>query len=263
MVVIPAQGKSFQMGSPDTEPGHAFHETQHGVTFAKSFAVGETPITVAQWMAFVTEKPYADSYSGDDDCKAAAPDDDSPVVCVSWDDAQVYITWLSDKTGETYRLLTESEWEYVARAGTTTAYPFPGITVDASGDPTSNELAKHANYHDLYDYANAGADLGVRGTLDGYVYTSPVGHYKVNAFGVSDMIGNVLEWTQDCYVDDYMDANVPKDGTANTSVGCGSRVFRGGSWVDDPQYLRSAYRHAIVPTFLNDSIGFRVARTVP
>jgi formylglycine-generating enzyme required for sulfatase activity len=259
MVVIPKG--SFQMGSPADEPGRYGNETQHGVTFANAFAVGKTPVTVGQWKAFLAANPtHSNNYAG---CKTYAPGDDNPVVCVTWNDAQDYAAWLSKKTGQSYRLLSEAEWEYVARAGTTTAYPFDNITVDTSGNPASNKLAKYANYNDLRDYANAGADLGGAGTLDGYPYTSPVGHYGVNAFGVSDMIGNVWEWTQDCYVADYMNAGVPKDGTANTSGACKSRVRRGGSWVNFPRALRSASRYSNAPAYRLLMIGFRVAKTVP
>jgi formylglycine-generating enzyme required for sulfatase activity len=256
MVLIPAGSKnlqmSFQMGSPENEPGHRDNETQHEVTFAYSFAAGKYPVTVGQWKAFIAANPaHSNNYAG---CEAVAPDDNHPVVCVTWNDAQDYAEWLSGKTGKTYRLLSEAEWEYAARAGTTTPYPFSASL--GVSDVVPRDDLEFANY------ANAAGDHP--GTLDLYYYTTPVGTFPANLFGLYDMNGNVWEWTEDCYVANYMDANVPKDGTANTSGACAHHVMRGGSWGSDPEYLRSAYRlNNVASTSRGANNGFRVARDLP
>jgi len=161
---------------------------------------------------------------------------------VSWDDSQAYVTWLSRKTGKQYRLLSESEWEYAERAGTSSAYYW--------GDTAS------------HDYANYGSDTccsGVAQGRDQWVNTSPVGSFAPNAFGLYDMLGNVWQWTQDCYADNYN--GTPSDGGASATGDCSRRVLRGGSWVINPQDLRSASRDGDSATFRDGDHGFRVART--
>jgi formylglycine-generating enzyme required for sulfatase activity len=254
MVVIPAG--SFTMGSPADEPGRSSNEgPQHQVTFANLFAVGKYPITVGQWEAFVTDTARdPDNYKAKGcligtDGETAAPTLNSPVVCVNWKDTQEYVAWLSGKTGKSYRLLSESEWEYAARAGTTTPYPF-SATLGTTDVATGDELANYANGTGVY--------LG----LDIYMYTSPVGSFPPNAIGLYDMIGNVSEWTQDCYHNDYTDA--PADGSAWVTDCAGTyRVLRNGSWLTGiPQLLRSAFRVAS-PTLRYNFTGFRVARALP
>ena len=144
------------------------------------------------------------------------------------------MAWLSKVTGQRYRLLTEAEWEYAARAGTDTAY---SIGNDAS-------------------------QLGAYGWYTGNSknQTHPVGQKRPNRFGLYDMHGNVWQWVQDCYLDTYQDASM--DGSANTTKGCDNLVLRGGSWYGGPQLLRSAYRVRYAPSSRDDFIGFRVARTL-
>ena len=158
------------------------------------------------------------------------------MINVSWDDTQQYVAWLSRMTGQPYRLLTEAEWEYAARAGTTTAYYW--------GD----EIGK----------GNANCD-GCGSQWDGK-QTAPIGSFAPNAFGLYDMAGNVHQWVQDCYHDDYNGA--PTDGSAWTSGDCSARVIRGGSWNFNPQYLRSANRNLLPTGFRNYFGGFRVGRTL-
>ncbi len=161
-----------------------------------------------------------------------------PVINVSWEDAQAYVQWLSRKTGERYRLLSEAEWEYVARAGTSTRFSW------GDGDPTCSRGAWNgANFTSCTSYR-----------------TEPVGYSAANAFGVHDLHGNVYEWVEDCYQDSYSGA--PSDGSARTVSNCSRRVFRGGSWYDAPQILRSAYRIRNYPTVRFSDRGFRVARTL-
>ena len=175
-----------------------------------------------------------------------------PVVCVSWDDAQAYVAWLSAKTGHVYRLPTEAEWEYAARAGTTTARYF-------SDNPA--ELCRYTNVGDL-DYSEQHpGDSGVnRACRDGYAFTSPVGSFPPNQFGLYDMLGNVNDWTEDCWNANYSGA--PTDGTAWQSGDCGRRVVRGGSWDMDLSGVRSANRRSPPTSRRNTTLGFRVARTL-
>ncbi len=207
MVVVPSG--SFLMGSPEDEEGRYDNEgPQHRVTIAEPFAIGVYEVTFDEWDACVAAGG----------CNGYRPDDDGwgrgrrPVINVSWDDAQAYVDWLSDRTGEEYRLPSEAEWEYAARAGTTTRY-WPGDEITA-------------------EYANFGRNVG---------RTIEVGSLgRPNAFGLHDVHGNVWEWVEDCWNDSY--AGAPANGTAWTSGDCGRRVLRGGSWDDYPRSLRSAYR---------------------
>jgi formylglycine-generating enzyme required for sulfatase activity len=266
LVMMP-QG-SFTMGSPDNEPVRSSEEgPQHTVTIGYGLAVGKYPVTVAQWAAFI----QATGYQGDpaavnkNNCPALGkadflgytPTPDDPIVCVNWTEVQKYTEWLSQKTGKNYRLLSEAEWEYAARAGTRTPYPF-SATAGVNGV---------ASYRDLMNDANGGAGIWVDidpGTLDIYTYTSPVGKFPANAFGLYDMIGNVTEWTQDCFHTSYQDA--PANGAAwlaeNGGI-CSLRFLRGGSWEDFPGGLRAAARIVTEPVYRRSIDGFRVARTVP
>ena len=225
MVAVPAG--SFNMGSPASEEGREADEgPQHPVTIARGFAAGKYEVTFAEWDACVA----------DGGCGVYRPDDNGwgrgnhPVIDVSWDDAKSYVTWLSRKTGKQYRLLSESEWEYAARARTATSY-YWGNTAEAT----------YAKY----------------GSSDG---TAAVGSYRPNSFGLYDMLGNVWEWTEDCYHASYSGA--PGDGSAWTSADCSQRVLRGGSWSYNPNNLRSAYRLSFSPGNRVNFFGFRVARTL-
>ena len=158
-----------------------------------------------------------------------------PAITVSWDDAEQYVEWLSKMTGRSYRLLTEAEWEYAARAGTTTAYYW--------GD----EVGKgHANCMGCGSEENK--------------QTSAVGSFPANPFGLYDMAGNVWQWVQDCYSSNYDQA--PTDGSASTGQDCTYRVARGGSWNLGPEYARSAVRFRYVHNYQALIRGFRVARTL-
>jgi formylglycine-generating enzyme required for sulfatase activity len=166
---------------------------------------------------------------------AAWAKDTKPAVTVSWDDAQQYALWLSWMTGRSYRLLTEAEWEYVARAGTTTTYYW--------GD----EVGKgHANCMGCGSEENK--------------QTSAVGSFPANPFGLYDMAGNVWQWVQDCYSRNYDQA--PTDGSASTGQDCIYRVARGGSWNLGPEYVRSAVRFRFPSNYQAVNRGFRVARTL-
>ena len=235
MVVVPA-GR-FQMGDLSGDAG-IDEKPVHDVTIDDPFAVGRYEVTFAEWDACVAGGGCTDR-----------PDDQGwgrgtrPVIYVSWDDAQEYVRWLSRETGKLYRLLSEAEWEFVARAGTTTKYWW--------GNQADHD---HANYGK--DECCGGAVAGA----DRWEYTSPVGSFNPNAFGLFDTAGNVYEWVEDCWNDTYSGA--PADGSAWTSGNCDSRVLRGGSWVNFPRNLRSASRDGIITGYHNRYDGFRVARTL-
>jgi formylglycine-generating enzyme required for sulfatase activity len=229
MVVVPAG--SFMMGSPKGENHDDNEGPQHPVTFAKPFAVGKFEVTFAEWDACadagVCSRP-SDSLWGRDN---------RPVINVSWREAQRYVQWLSRMTGRAYRLLSEAEWEYAARAGSTTAYWW--------GD----DIGKN----------NANCD-GCETPWEADAETAPVGSFKPNAFGLHDMHGNVWEWVEDCDHDTYTSA--PTDGSAWISEDCKRRILRGGSWYEIPQYLRSANRVGYPPERQSFFYGFRIARAL-
>jgi formylglycine-generating enzyme required for sulfatase activity len=229
MIFVP--GGSFLMGSPVTEAGRNDNEGPlHKVTITKPFAVSEFDVTFLDWDACV-------SSSG---CDAVSDDTmgrgSKPVVDVSWDQAHQYVAWLSRRTGQSYRLLTEAEWEYAARAGSSTAYPW------------GNEIGR--------DNANC---RGCGSPWD-TVQTSPVGSFTPNAFGLFDMQGNVWQWVEDCYKDSYSGA--PADGSILITDICNRRVVRGGSWFTVPRYVRSAYRFGLATAYSFNDLGFRVARSL-
>jgi formylglycine-generating enzyme required for sulfatase activity len=235
MVVIPP-GR-FKMGSPESETGRRPHEgPQHEVTIAKPFAVSKFEVTWDEWDACV-------EYGS---CARNIPDSawghgTRPAINVTWEQVQEYVKWFSRMTGQTYRLLTEAEWEYAARADTNTAYPW--------GD----EIGKgHANC----------SDCGSQWDND---RTAPVGSFAPNTFGLHDMNGNVWEWVEDCYQSKYNGA--PTDGSAVIGRDCTNpvnHVVRGGSWIVwlVPQSARSASRDNYAKDNLRSFVGFRVARTL-
>jgi formylglycine-generating enzyme required for sulfatase activity len=233
MIVIPAG--SFRMGSPATEGGRDDDEgPQHEVVLPRSFAVSEFDVTFDDW----------DTCAGLGGCPQEGRADDrgfgrgtQPVIYVSWGDAQAYVRWLSRMTGKKYRLLTEAEWEYAARAGSTTAY-FWG-----------EEIGKN------------NANCNGCGSQWDNRQTSPVGSFKPNDFGLYDMVGNVWQWVEDCNHDNYSGA--PADGSAWTSGDCRVHVVRGGAWFfNGPGALRSANRNRDTTDFRDGGLGFRVARTL-
>ncbi len=253
MVVVPAG--SYRMGSPSNEEGRYDDEGPvHEVRIGEPFAVGVYEVTRGQWSAFVEETGH---YMGNE-CFAwmseeplsgwswsdpgFSQSDTHPVVCVSWDDVQTYVSWLSSKTGEKYRLLSESEWEYVTRAGTTTPFHF-GSTISSN----------NANFNDLGNY-EPGREAQFRAK------TVSVGSFVSNRFGLHDVHGNVQEWVQDCWNNSYHGA--PSDGSAWEQGSWCSRVTRGGSWVDEPNELRSAARNVELSTQQQNTCGFRIARTL-
>ena len=265
MVVMPAG--TFQMGSPESEEGRDDDEgPRHEVTLSSPFAMGRYEVTRGEYAAFASTTGRSSrgclvldrsgNWSTDDDdaswrAPGFAQGDGHPVVCVSWEDAQAYVRWLSEETGNGYRLPSEAEWEYAARGGTTTSrYWGNGSSAQCDHANGADALAKRV----YLDWAVAFCD-------DGAVHTASVGSYGANAFGLFDMLGNVYEWTGDCWHDTY--AGAPSDGSAWTRGGvCGRLVLRGGSWSEYPWNLRSASRVGLSTGTRDDDIGFRVSRTL-
>ena len=229
MVVLPTG--SFQMGSPSTETGRSSTEGPvRTVSIARPIAMGRYEVTFADYDRFVTATG------------GARPDDEGwgrgrrPVIDVSWEDAKEYAAWLSDQTGKRYRLPSESEWEYGARADMSTRYSW--------GDEIGRNRANCNGCGSEWDYEQ----------------TAPVGSFEPNGFGLYDMHGNVWEWVEDCWHDNYNGA--PSDGRAWTS-GCGSDVrgvLRGGAWINSPRFLRAAGRLRGGPSFLYHNYGFRLVQ---
>jgi sulfatase modifying factor 1 len=264
MVVIPAG--SFNMGSPATEIGRRKDgDPVHQVNIG-SFALGKTEITRGQFAAFVKETAYDvpnkcwtiedGKYEERDGSwrKFGYPQDDKhPVACISWNDAHAYTDWLSYRTGKTYRLPTEAEWEYAARAKTSKARYWGENPDDA---------CKYANVADktTQQQIKRAATWKVHNCTDGFAFSAPAGSFKANAFGLNDMLGNVWEWVEDSYHENYQGA--PVDGSAWQGDDK-KRVLRGGSWYDAPQFVRAAGRDKSAPTSRYDNIGFRIARMLP
>lgn len=280
MVMIPSG--SFTMGAPEDELGRYPEEGPVREVKIQSFAIGKADVTRGQWAAFAADTKRAAatgcSWTGRDTGMEPDPqgswrdtgfgqDDRHPVVCVSWQDAQEYVRWLSTKTDHSYRLPSEAEWEYAARGNSRTPYPW-GLVADRD----------HANY------GTETCCAGFASGHDSWKNTSPVGSFPPNPFGLSDMQGNVLQWVQDCFAPSY--AGLPSDGTANEALvkfeltgdlsilngtdSCSYRMLRGGSWGDPPTQIRSAFRSFGPPpgggtlsNYRSAGVGFRVARTLP
>ena len=251
MVVVPPG--SFMMGSPRTPRGMYLDEgPRHEATIGYPLAVGVFEVTFAEWDACVRGGG----------CVGYRPDDQGlgrgrrPVINVSWEDATRYVAWLSEQTGEDYRLPSEAEWEFAARAGTETAWYW-------GEDPT--EQCRYANGfdRDLAEELRA-EEVRIRvvpaSCADGYDGVAPVGSFEPNGFGLHDVAGNVWEWTNDCWNESY--AGAPADGSAWTNGYCVPRVVRGGSWNSPAGLLRSAFRDGIPRRDRGFNVGFRVARTM-
>jgi len=256
MVVVPAG--TFTMGSPANEPDRSDNEDQVQVTLSQPFAVGRFAVTRGEFASFVADTGYKTDggcytssgtevkLQSDRSWRSAgfAQDDRHPVVCVNWDDAKAYAAWLSAKTGKTYRLPSESEREYVTRAGTTTPFWW-GSSI------TPNQ----ANYDGSAEPNHSGGSKGEyrNGTV-------PVDSFEANPWGLYNVHGNVYDWTEDCWSD--KNASNPRDGSARKSRTCTHRTQRGASWADESDILRSASRIMILPEARGSFFGFRLARNL-
>ena len=265
MVDIPAG--SFLMGSTPDERAREKVPAAQGdpegpqvEVKINAFALGKTEVTVDQYSAFVAATGHPAG-----DCLAFFKTEkftgwlpahgtswreplfhqggDHPVTCVSWDDAKAYVDWLAAETGEPYRLPSESEWEYAARAGTTTARYW--------GDSDGPEVCEYANV------ADASAFRPQFACNDGHAFTAPATYGKPNAFGLYGMLGNEGEWTQDCGTSDYA-STLPRDGSPYRGGDCAEYIGRGGSWWNDRYYIRASRRYAANGRYY--IMGFRVAK---
>jgi carboxyl-terminal processing protease len=269
MVTVPAG--SFTMGAaPGEDAPYVHEEPQHPVTIRKAFAVGKYEVTIGEFRAFVQATGFDAGNSCFSDPTGSGsytnasginwqnpgfagyrPSEQDPVVCVSWDAARAYAQWLSQKTGKPYRLLTEAEWEYAARGGTITLFPWGN---DANAACTSANVADEAVRRTpgwMPSYITVDCN-------DAGAFTVPAGRYQPNAFGLYDMIGNANEWVADCYTAGY--AGAPADGSAADVPNCQQRAVRGAGWTSIPFLSRSAARSFATPLMRVNVDGFRIAR---
>lgn len=277
MVVIPAG--TFVMGQPESES----QDRRFGwggppvpVAISKPFAIGRTEVTRAQFQAFMTATSYAltepcgsvwlalveEEYGANAQPSwqdplypgGHQPSDQHPMVCVGWPDVQAYVDWLNTKSqdGWTYHLPSEAQWEYAARAGTETVRPWGG---------TLEESCAYANIGDTAYAAAIGSETV--NCTDGYAFTSPVGSFPPNGFGLHDTMGNVWEWTQDCWVDDHTGATGTERAVGEEGD-CTKRVMRGGGFSSEEWYVRVTTRGADpVPRTRLVLLGLRVAASRP
>jgi serine/threonine protein kinase len=263
MIVVPRG--TFTQGSPASEPGRESSEgPQHSVRVDYLLAVAQFEVTRQQFAQFVSELGYSSSgcstyeegswklrNNRDWQSPGFYQDETEPVTCVSWEDARRYTDWLAKKTGKDYRLLSASEWEYVARAGTDTARSW------GNNPNIACQLTNIADRATLDNYPG----WEIHDCMDGYVYTAPMEVMKPNEFGVYATLGNVFEWVEDCWNNNYHGA--PTDGSAWTEGDCTKRLLRGGSWFSQPKYVRSAFRNRFNSDARVSTFGFRVARELP
>lgn len=273
MVVLPSA--RFVMGSPATEEGRYNYEgPQRTVTIGRSFAIAKYKVTRAEWSMFVREsrhrsaegcmhftgKQWLRDVSRNWENPGFSQTDDHPAVCINWQDAKAFATWLSRRSGKVYRLPSEAEWEYAARAGTVSARPWDEAHITRGHGSTPSSCTA-ANGADL-STRRAGLDFPkVAECDDGYPYTSPVIRFAPNRFDLYDMIGNAWEWTEDCWLQDY--GLAPTDAKpATEGANCGLRAVRGGGWTNPPSDLRSAVRVFANPRLGYNYVGLRIARDV-
>jgi formylglycine-generating enzyme required for sulfatase activity len=252
----------FEQGTQAGADALAFEMPQHKVTIAHAFAAGVYDVTVGEYSEFV-----AATGAGGNSCATydgawhvnpsvtwrnaiESQTPSHPVSCVSWRDAKDYAVWLSRSTHQRYRLPSASEWEYAARAGSAAQVPWT----------TPAEACTYANVADQ----TAGRHYPgwkVLPCADEFVQSSPVGSFKENAFGLYDMLGNVFQWTEDCWTDNYQGA--PIDGSAQSAGDCTQHELRGGSWFTQPEFVRTSYRNRFDGDYRSTSIGFRLIRDIP
>ena len=265
LVVIPAG--EFRMGSPASEEGRRATEGPQRRVRVERFALGRYEVTRGEYAAFAAATGRdgsrcrvldgGGSWEWSDGASWRSPGfaqtDEHPAVCVSWDDARAYVRWLSGETGQRYRLPSESEWEYAARAGTSTSRYW--------GEGPSGQQCGNANGADAAGKRRFERWTRAVSCNDGRVFTAPVGTFAANRFGLFDMLGNAWEWVEDCWYDNYQGA--PSDARAWTSGGdCGRRVLRGGSWSSVAEYLRPGARDRASTALRFNYLGFRVSRTL-
>lgn len=277
IALVRIESGRFQMGSTDPARFGRFSQCegpQHSVMISNDLLVARHEVTVGQFRKFVSETDYVteaeeskkgcnglDIASGSvvrkSDCVWSSPGfrqtDDHPVVCVSWNDAMAFCQWLTSKTGKTFRLPSEAEWEYCCRAGSDRMF--------ATGDE-ADSLRRIANCGDLSLKALCRSLTSTADWDDSYPFTAPVGSFQATTFGIYDMHGNVGEWCLDWFDADYF-ANSPETDPRGPGKADTWRVVRGGSWYNSPFSCRSSGRHDGVPTEASTTNGFRVVAEIP
>jgi formylglycine-generating enzyme required for sulfatase activity len=259
LTVLPA-GR-FKQGSADVNSSSSV-KPLHWVAIGQPIAMSTNTVTVDQFRAFATatgrDLQGCDTYDGrwkrqpknswqNPGFEQAGT---HPVTCASWSDATAYAQWLSAQTGHHYRLPSASEWEYAARAGGEAAQPWSANGSDACANANVADLSAARRYPGWVAFA----------CDDGYVFTAPVGSFKANAFGLNDMLGNVFQWTEDCWNASYKGA--PLDGSARLDGNCSERELRGGSWFSSPGYVRADYRNHFAANYRTSSAGIRLVRDI-
>jgi formylglycine-generating enzyme required for sulfatase activity len=272
MIVVPIG--SFLMGSPDTDTEHRpTEQPQREVKIETGFALSRDELSVGEFADFVNDSSYStdaekagsstiyDEESGRlierrgitwrDDFLGNKASDDLPVIHVSWNDATAYAKWLGTRTGKTYRLPSEAEFEYALRAGSTTRYPWGDGNPTKPTENLTGDMDRSPHLKRSWAKAFPKYD-------DGYWGPAPVARFPPDAFGLRDMDGNVSEWTADCWHDNYTRA--PADSKAWVNPGCAAHVIRGGSWGSAPDQARSSYRLAAPSDTRSARVGIRIAR---
>ena len=253
----------FKQGSARGESAAASAEKpMHWVLISRPLGMTTSAVTVDEFKQFITatnrDMQGCDIYDSD---WQHSPKNDwvnpgfeqtglHPVTCASWNDAQAYATWLSTTSGHHYRLPSASEWEYAARAGGETSQPWSGDGAEACTIANVADKSASRRYPGWSAFA----------CDDGFVNTSPVGSFKANAFGLNDMLGNVFQWTEDCWNPDYDGA--PVDGSARRDGNCAERELRGGSWFSAPAYVRANYRNHFGVDYRTSTVGIRLVREI-
>ncbi len=241
LVVIPAG--QFTMGATPGEQGADDDEgPPHAVTIARSFALGKYEVTYDEWEACVADKACERTH---DETWGRGK---RPVLHVNFEQAVGYAKWLSAKSGKVYRLPSEAEWEYAARAGSAEPWFWGAEAAKICGFANVYDESSHKKYR--FGWKPFRCD-------DQIVETAPVGSFAANAFGLHDMLGNVWEWVADCY-GSY--ASAPTDGSAVAGDGCKKRISRGGSWNVFPVWVRASYRYGLEPQLRSNNLGLRVLR---
>ena len=281
--LIEVKPGSFIKGSPQEVEGSRDDERpQHEVNIAYTFYASKFEVKRIEYEQYINDTDYDMSggcYGATEEGIVLGEDlswfepgyqvsDDHPVVCVSWNDAKAYVRWLSQKTGFKYRLFSESEWEYIARAGTSTTRFWGdsdegceyanGEALDITPEAFLEEMKGRQSKIVLPD------DWKVANCHDGYMTSSPVGSFKPNAFGIYDILGNVAEWVEDCWGNSY--ESTPRDGSPRLDGDCNRPILRGASYYDMPIYLRSSNHYGFESSQSENkdtryiNFGFRVMR---
>jgi sulfatase modifying factor 1 len=261
MVVLPA-GRILQGASRTDSVSTAFEMPPHWVVIGRPLGMSANVVTVDEFQQFIAAtgrdmqgcETYDGQWKSRPESSWKSPGFSQtgthPVTCVSWNDAKAYAQWLSTQTGHQYRLPSASEWEYAARSGGEAVQPWSANGSAACANANVADASAAQRYPGWTVFA----------CNDGYVYTAPVGSFKTNLFGLNDMLGNVFQWTEDCWHADYVGA--PIDGSARSDGDCSEHELRGGSWFSTPAYVRANYRNHFAKDYRTSSVGIRLVRDI-